>query len=166
MYQLSRTVPVNEPGKVYLSRHDVWTGLLMKAQNALPYVPQMQKCEVLEQGKGWLVRDIVFNNTPLRERVSFEPEKRVIFDRIGGVELGRIENVIGEDDRGNLTLTFAFGLTRQGLAQGSEAEAGRNFRPQARSTSRATTSGSTISSASRTDWKWSPSWQCSPTMYI
>ncbi len=122
MYQLSRTVPVNEPGKVYLSRHDVWTGLLMKAQNALPYVPQMQKCEVLEQGKGWLVRDIVFNNTPLRERVSFEPEKRVIFDRIGGVELGRIENVIGEDDRGNLTLTFAFGLTRQGLAQGSEAE--------------------------------------------
>lgn len=122
MYQLSRTVPVNEPGKVYLSRHDVWTGLLMKAQNALPFVPQMQKCEVLEQGTGWLVRDIIFNNTPLRERVSFEPEKRVIFDRIGGVELGRIENVIGEDDKGNLTLTFAFGLTRQGVAEGSEAE--------------------------------------------
>jgi len=122
VYQLSRTVPVNEPGKVYLSRHDVWTGLLMKAQNALPFVPQMQKCEVLEQGTGWLVRDIIFNNTPLRERVSFEPEKRVIFDRIGGVELGRIENVIGEDDKGNLTLTFAFGLTRQGVAEGSEAE--------------------------------------------
>jgi hypothetical protein len=31
MYQLSRTVPVNEPKKSFLSRHDVWTGLLMKA---------------------------------------------------------------------------------------------------------------------------------------
>ena len=36
MYQLSRTVPVNEAKKSFLSRHDVWTGLLMKANNALP----------------------------------------------------------------------------------------------------------------------------------
>ena len=82
MYRLSRTIPVNEAGKVYLSRHDVWTGLMMKAQNALPYVPQMQKCAVLEEGAGWLLRDIVFNNTPLRERVTFEPETRVVFERV------------------------------------------------------------------------------------
>ncbi len=50
MYQLSRTVPVNEPKKSFLSRHDVWTGLLMKANNALPYVPEMKKCEVVETG--------------------------------------------------------------------------------------------------------------------
>jgi hypothetical protein len=122
VYQLSRTVPVNEPGKVFLSRHDVWTGLLMKARNALPYVPQMQKCDVVEEGKGWLIRDILLNNVPLRERVTFEPEKRVIFERMGGVELGRIENVIGEDDNGNLTLTFAFGLTKQGIPEGTQEE--------------------------------------------
>lgn len=122
MYELSRTVPVNEPGKAYLSRHDVWTGLMMKARNALPYVPQMQKCEVVEQGEGWLLRDIMLNNVPLRERVSFEPENRVIFERVGGVELGRIENVIGEDDKGNLTLTFSFGLKKQGIPEGSDAE--------------------------------------------
>jgi hypothetical protein len=51
MYQLSRTVPVNEPQKSFLSRHDVWTGLLMKANNALPYVPEMKKCEVVEAGQ-------------------------------------------------------------------------------------------------------------------
>jgi hypothetical protein len=122
VYQLSRTVPVNEPGKVFLSRHDVWTGLMMKARNALPYVPQMQKCDVVEQDKDWLIRDIMLNNVPLRERVTFEPENRVIFERIGGVELGRIENIIGEDDKGNLTLTFAFGLTKQGIPEGTEAE--------------------------------------------
>src|ERR1700743_1216606 len=95
---------------------------MMKAQNALPYVPQMQKCDVLEQGDGWLVRDILLNNVPLRERVTFEPERRVIFDRIGGSELGRIENIIGEDEQGNLSLTFSFGLTKDGIPSGSDAE--------------------------------------------
>jgi len=122
LYQLSRTVPVNEPGKVFLGRHEVWSGLLMKARNALPYVPQMQKCQVVEQGDGWLLRDIVLNNVPMRERVTFEPQKRVIFDRVDSVEMGRIENIIGEDDKGNLTLTFSFGLTKQGVPEGTDAE--------------------------------------------
>jgi hypothetical protein len=69
MYQLSRTVPVNEPKKSFLSRHDVWTGLLMKANNALPYVPEMKQCEVVEKGDGWLVRDIMLKDVPLREKV-------------------------------------------------------------------------------------------------
>lgn len=122
MYKLSRTILVNEPSKITLSRHDVWAGLLMKANNALPYVPIMQKCEVIERGEGWLTRDILLKDVPLREKVTFEPETRVIFDRIGGDELGRIENVIGEDDKGNLTLTFSFGLTKKGIPEGSDAE--------------------------------------------
>ena len=122
MYKLSRTILVNEPSKTALSRHDVWAGLLMKANNALPYVPIMSKCEVIERGEGWLIRDILLKDVPLREKVSFEPESRVIFDRIGGDELGRIENVIGEDEKGNLTLTFSFGLTKKGIPEGSDAE--------------------------------------------
>jgi len=122
MYRLSRTIPVNEPAKSFLSRHDVWSGLLMKANNALPYVPMMQKCEVVERGDDWLLRDILLNGVPLREKVTFEPEQRVIFERVQGSELGRIENVIGEDASGNLTLTFAFGLKKDGVPEGSEAE--------------------------------------------
>jgi hypothetical protein len=122
VYKLSRTILVNEPSKTTLSRHDVWAGLLMKANNALPYVPIMSKCEVIERGEGWLTRDILLKDVPLREKVSFEPEKRVIFDRIGGDELGRIENIIGEDEKGNLTLTFSFGLTKKGIPEGSDAE--------------------------------------------
>lgn len=128
MYKLSRTIPINEPSKPLLSRHDVWTGLEMKANNALPYVPIMQKCEVIEHGDGWLMRDIVVNNVPLRERVTFEPEQRVIFERIAGSEPGRIENIIGEDPQGNLTLTFSFALSKEGLAPGSDAET-RHFAP-------------------------------------
>ena len=128
MYKLSRTIPVNEPGKPYLSRHDVWSGLLMKANNALPYVPIMQKCEVVERGDGWLIRDILLNNVPLREKVTFEPETRVVFDRIDCSEMGRIENIIGEDDKGNLTLTFSFGLTKAGIPSDSPEE-NRHFSP-------------------------------------
>lgn len=128
MYKLSRTIPVNEPGTPLLSRHDVWTGLEMKANNALPYVPIMQKCEVVERGDGWLTRDILLKGVPLREKVTFEPERRVIFERIAGSEPGRIENVIGEDERGNLTLTFSFALGKEGLASGSDAE-NRHFAP-------------------------------------
>jgi hypothetical protein len=122
MYRLSRTIPVNEPAKSFLSRHDVWSGLMMKANNALPYVPMMQKCEVVERGDAWLLRDILLNGVPLREKVTFEPEQRVIFERVQGSELGRIENIIGEDANGNLTLTFSFGLKKDGLPEGSVAE--------------------------------------------
>ena len=124
MYELSRTVPVNEPKKSFLSRHDVWNGLLMKANNALPYVPEMKKCEVVEQGNGWLVRDIMLKDVPLREKVTFEPENRVIFERTRGSELGRIENIIGEDTNGNLTLTFAFSLKKDGDSRGQRRREG------------------------------------------
>jgi len=122
MFKLSRTIPVNEPGQLRLSRADVWKGLLMKANNALPFVPAMKKCEVLEKGEGWLVRDVVVGNEALREKVTFEPERRVVFERVAGNEPGRIENTLGEDAQGNLTLTFSFALTRKGLEGDAEAE--------------------------------------------
>ncbi len=100
----------------------MWTGLVKKANNALPYVPIMQKCEVIERGDGWVLRNILLNNVELQERITFEPETRVIFDRTLGGEPGRIENIIGEDAAGNLTLTFSFALTKDGLPEGSEAE--------------------------------------------
>jgi hypothetical protein len=128
MYELSRTVPVNEPGMATLSRHDVWTGLMMKANNALPYVPQMKRCEVVERGPGWLLRDILLGDEPLREKVTFVPEQRVIFERVAGNEPGRIENILGEDEHGNLTLTFSFALTRKGLEGNPEAEK-KHFAP-------------------------------------
>ncbi len=123
MIEISRTVLVNDdPAQVQLTRDQVWHGLLLKANDALPFVPQMESCHVLERGDGWLVRDILLKGTPLRERVTFEPQTRVVFDRIRGAELGRIENVIETDDQGRLTLRFSFGLTHEDLEEGSDAE--------------------------------------------
>src|SRR5205807_811729 len=58
MYHMSRIVAVNDdPQQPRLVRGDVWRGLLLKADNALPFVPQMTRCDVLERGDNWLVRE-------------------------------------------------------------------------------------------------------------
>jgi ketosteroid isomerase-like protein len=123
MIEISRTVQVNDdPDAPQLDQDQVWHGLLLKANDALPFVPQMESCHVLERGDGWLVRDILLKGVPLRERVTFEPKRRVAFERIRGVERGRIENVIETDEQGRLTLRFSFALTHEDLEEGSDAE--------------------------------------------
>ena len=123
MIEISRTVLVNDdPDAPQLDQDQVWHGLLLKANDALPFVPQMESCHVLERGDGWLVRDILLKGVPLRERVTFEPKRRVAFERIRGVERGRIENVIETDAEGRLTLRFSFALTHEDLEEGSAAE--------------------------------------------
>jgi hypothetical protein len=50
MYALSVSVDVNRPNaSPRLSQEQVWRGLVMKAENALPFVPSMQACTLLEQ---------------------------------------------------------------------------------------------------------------------
>lgn len=123
MIEISRTVLVNDdPEAPQLDQDQVWQGLLLKANDALPFVPQMESCHVLTRGDGWLERDILLKGVPLRERVTFEPRRRVLFERIRGAELGRIENVIETDDEGRLTLRFSFALTHEDLEEGSDAE--------------------------------------------
>ena len=108
---MSRTVAVNDdPQQPRLSRADVWRGLVLKADNALPFVPQMTRCDVLERGDNWLLREITFRGEDARERVTLFPQQRVHFERVQGATRGTIDNEIVEDDRGELHLRFAFGF--------------------------------------------------------
>ena len=94
MFVFERTVDVNDdPDAVQLNRHEVWLGLVMKAGNALPFVPQMDKCDVVERGENWIIRDIRVFGQDLRERVTLEPERLVTFERIEGAVPGRIGQV-------------------------------------------------------------------------
>ena len=88
MYHMSRTVAVNDdPQQPRLSRADVWRGLVLKADNALPFVPQMTRCDVLERGDNWLLREITFRGEDARERVTLFPQQRVHFVFAGVCEL-------------------------------------------------------------------------------
>ncbi|WP_407649697.1 AtaL-like protein [Goodfellowiella coeruleoviolacea] len=52
-----------------------------KAENAVPYVPAMSECTVVERSDNALVREVVLNGERVREAVTFQPQTRVSFAR-------------------------------------------------------------------------------------
>ena len=120
MFALSYAIPVNPDGaSPALTREQVWRGLEMKCENALPFVKGMSRCDVIERGDGWLLREVTFAGDSHRERITLHAPVQVHFERVG--EGGFIENTISDSANG-LMLTFTFGLAFPGTAPGSEAE--------------------------------------------
>jgi hypothetical protein len=124
MISVSSAVPINPPGEEpTLSRDDVWQGLLLKTEDALPFVPAMTRCEVLEHYDDGLLREVDFRGQTFRERITLEPKHRVRFDRVpGGPVDGFILNEIEEDADGQLELRFSFNLSPAGMEADSEEE--------------------------------------------
>ena len=123
MIFVSHQLPVNEAGQPRLDGADVWHGLVMKANNALPFVPSMTFCEVTEQLSDTVFdRDIDFRGQRFTERITLEAPYRVTFTRIAGPVLGTIANEIESTDDGDLALRFSFALVVTGVAGGSAEE--------------------------------------------
>ena len=123
MVNASRTIKVNDdPRQPPLSRSLVWRGLVMKAENPLPFVPVISSCEVLERRSDSIVREIVDKGDTITEVVTFYPERMVKFERTSGRVLGTILNEIIEDGDGDLALKFTFALSIDGIAAGSAEE--------------------------------------------
>jgi hypothetical protein len=124
MIFVTHDLPVNVPGEPHLDRAAVWDGLVLKANNALPFVPSMTLCEVTERhGDNVFDRDIEFRGQRFTERITLEAPHRVVFTRIAGLVLGTIANEIeGDDD--DLRLRFSFALVVAGVPGGSPAEQG------------------------------------------
>ena len=119
----SRTFKVNDdPRELPLPRSLVWRGLVMKAENPLPFVPVISSCKVIERRSGGLIREIVDKGDTITEVVTFHPERMVKFERTSGRVLGTILNEIIEDDAGDLALKFTFTLSIEGVADGSAEE--------------------------------------------
>ena len=124
MIYVSKEVAANGEatlGHPKLSRSDIWRGLVMKAENALPFVPGMAKCNVIERSENGLVRNIVFRGEDARERITFYPEEKVVFVRESGNVDGIIVNeILGDDD--DLRLRFSFALQMVDAPSGSAKE--------------------------------------------
>lgn len=124
MFTVDRSVAVNEGPEAdpKLTRHQIWQGLLMKAENALPFVAGMSRCKVLSRDANSLVREIEFKGQRMQEKVTFAPEKQVRFDRLSGNAKGFILNEILDDAAQGLKLRFTFTFEMDGMPHGSEAE--------------------------------------------
>jgi hypothetical protein len=122
MIFVTHELPVNVPGEPHLDRAAVWDGLVLKANNALPFVPSMTYCEVTARHGGTVFdRDIEFRGQRFTERITLEAPHRVVFTRIAGPVLGTIANEI-EGTEDDLQLRFSFALVVEGVEGGSPAE--------------------------------------------
>jgi len=122
MIYVSHQLPVNAPGEPRLDRAAVWEGLVLKANNALPFVPSMTFCEVVARYDDTVFdRDIDFRGQRFTERIALEAPHRVVFTRIAGPVLGTIANEI-EGDEDDLRLRFSFALVVRGVEGGSAGE--------------------------------------------
>ena len=122
MIEVSRTLSVNDGTEPPVGLDDVGVRLLDKAANPMAYVSSMSECTVIERFDGGLVRDIVHAGQPVREVVTFYPKQRVHFVRTRGTAKGTIDNELGLDQAGELTLTFSFRIAVDGVEAGSEQE--------------------------------------------
>ena len=78
MVHASRTIKVNaDPDKPKLTRDLVWRGLVMKAENPLPFVPVITKCTIRERGENRLVREIDDKGDTIVENVTFHPQRPI-----------------------------------------------------------------------------------------
>jgi hypothetical protein len=122
MIYVSHALPVNVDGRPVLDRAAVWAGLILKANNALPFVPSMTFCEVVNRlSDTTFDRDIDFRGARFTERITLEEPHRVVFTRIAGPVLGTIANEI-EGEGADLRLRFSFALVVSGVAGGSAEE--------------------------------------------
>jgi hypothetical protein len=122
MIFVTHRLPVNVPGETRLDRAAVWNGLVLKANNALPYVPNMTTCEVIARhDENSFDREIESRSGRRHtERITLEAPHRVVFTRIAGPVLGVIANEIeGSDD--DLHLRFSFAVIVPGI-EGNSAE--------------------------------------------
>lgn len=120
MYTLSYAIPVNPAGaEPKLTMQQVWRGLELKAENAIPFVNGMTQCDVLERKDNTITRVVTFKGTQHREFITlFEPVK-VQFERMDGT--GWIDNTLSESESG-LMLSFTFGVTFPGIAENTPEE--------------------------------------------
>lgn len=120
MYTLSYAIPVNPEGtEPKLTREQVWRGLEMKAENALPFVPGMTQCDIIEKKDNTITREVTFRGQQSKEFITLFAPVKVQFERLDGT--GWIDNVISESDAG-LILSFTFGINFPGVAADSPEE--------------------------------------------
>ncbi len=122
MYAISAAIDVNPPGEpIRLTRAMLWAGLVMKAENAVLFVPSITSCTVLERFEDGFIREIELRGVRMRERITFTAPIEVRFVRIDTGHGGWITNCIHDSPHG-LQLSFSFAMRFPGLADGSEEE--------------------------------------------
>jgi hypothetical protein len=124
MIYSTATVPVNPAGETTLTRAQAWKGLVLKARDARPFLPEglCTRCDVVEESATHFVRAATIAGIDLREIITLEPESKVTFFQATGPREGAIINELFENDAGELQLRFYCYLGLRGKEPGGPEE--------------------------------------------
>lgn len=104
-----------------LTRAQVWAGLMHRVEDARPFLPGLDQCEILSRSDARIERRLRFGSTDIFDHVTLAPDDWVRFDTAatqthgGGVLTIRIE----EPEPNYLFLRFTYETV---FATGHEAE--------------------------------------------
>lgn len=110
-------IEINQPGNILmpqLSRAQLWQGLMLRAEDARPFVPGMVGCTILERSTTHLLRRLDFPQASIVDRVTWESEQWICFSveasatHAGGTLTIRIENPAPEQQAEHLFLRFTY----------------------------------------------------------
>jgi hypothetical protein len=80
--KFAHLVEINDPLNPLidpLTRAQLWRGLVLRASTPNEFVPWLDRCEVVQEADGSLARVSHYGELAVRDRVSFEPQQRVVY---------------------------------------------------------------------------------------
>ena len=113
---------LGNPLVVPLTREQIWSGLLQRVENPLPFLPGLESCTILERTSEGLLRELDFGPATLRDHVTMVEAQWVRFDIVPSTTSpgGSLTITIEEPQPGFLFLRFAY---RTALASDPEERA-------------------------------------------
>lgn len=113
-------------GQAWLTRAQVWEGLVQKARDARLFFPpdECTRCEIVEESDSHLVRNATILGDDITEIITFDAETKITFFQAKSPREGAIVNELFEDQNGDLQLRFYCYLgLRDKAANGPEERA-------------------------------------------
>ncbi|MCB1960383.1 MAG: DUF1857 family protein [Rhodocyclaceae bacterium] len=107
-----------------LSREQVWFGLLCRIEDPRPFLPGLERCEILTRSDCALTRRLEFGQVVVFDAVRWAPMAWVCFESAASADhpAGRLTIRLEQPDpaRAALFLRFTY---RTGLGEGEDADA-------------------------------------------
>ena len=109
-------IQINDPENPLvetMTRDQLWQGLLHRVENAVPFLPGLESCTILERQGDTLLRELDFGPATIQDRVTLTDQLRVRFDIQPSATHpgGSLSITIEEPEPGHLFLRFAYETT-------------------------------------------------------
>ncbi|MGA7477716.1 MAG: SRPBCC family protein [Azonexus sp.] len=109
-------IAINDPENpliALLSRDQLWAGLLHRVENAVPFLPGLETCTILERNEESLLRELDFGPAVIMDRVTLADRHWVRFDIVPSEQHagGSLTITIEEPQPTYLFLRFAYTTT-------------------------------------------------------